>query len=102
MASLLTLRVDEATDTASDGDPPLISTAGATACSTSSTSIADTWDASLITALPIHSACMHLASATTTTNWSSMSVSMLSFSASRRCLSQASYLNLASAVAIIE
>ena len=82
MASLLTLRADEATDTASDDDPPLVSMAGATACSTSSTSIADAWDASLIAALPIHSACVR--------------------SASRRSLSQASYPNLASAAAIIE
>ena len=96
------MRADEVTDTASDGDPPLVSTAGATACSTSSTSIADAWDASLIAALPIHSACVHSASTTTTANWSSMSVSMLSLLASRRCLSQASYPNLASAVAIIE
>ena len=96
------MRADEATDTASDDDPPLVSTAGATACSTSSTSIADAWDTSLIAALPIHSACVRSASATTTANWSSMSVSMPSLSASRRCLSQASYPNLASAVAIIE
>ena len=101
-ALLLTLRADEATDTASDNDPPLVSTAGATACFTSSTSIADTWDASLITALPIHSASVHSASVTTTANWSSMLVSMLSLSASRQCLSQASYPNLASAAAIIE
>ena len=102
MASLLTLHADEATDTALDDDPPLVSTAGATACSTSSTSIADAWDASLITALPIHSACAHSASATTTANWSLMSVSMPSLLASRRCLSQASYPNFASAAAIIE
>ena len=102
MVSLLTLRADEATNTASDDDPPLVSTAGATACSTSSTSIANAWDASLIAALPIHSAWMCSASTTTTANWSSMSVSMLSFSASCRCLSQASYPNLASAAAIIE
>ena len=80
MASLLTLRGDKVTDTASDDDPPLVSTVGATACSTSSTSIADTWDASLIAALPIHSACVRSASATTTANWSSMSVSMPSLS----------------------
>ena len=101
MVSLLTLRVDEATDTALD-NAPLVSAAGTTACSTSSTSITDTWDASLITALPIHSACARSASATTTANWSSMSVSMPSLSASRRCLSQVSYPNFASAVAIIE
>ena len=107
MVLLLTLRADEATDTASDDDPPLVSMAGATTCFTSSTSIADTWDASLITALPIHSASMRSASVrsasvTTTANWSSMLVSMLSLSASRQCLSQASYPNLASAAAIIE
>ena len=96
------MRADEATDTASDDDPPLVSMVGATACSTSSTSIADAWDASLIAALPIHSACVRSASATTTTNWLSMSVSMPSFSASWRCLPQVSYLNLASAAAIIE
>ena len=75
---------------------------GATACSTSSTSIADTWDTSLIAALPIHSACVRSASATTTANWLLMLVSMPSFSASRWCLSQVSYPNLASAAAIIE
>ena len=81
MASLLTLRVDEVTNTTSD-DAPLVSAAGTTTCSTSSTSIADTWDASLIAVLPTHSACVHLASTTTTANWSSMSVSMPSLSAS--------------------
>ena len=86
--SLVTLHADEATDTASDDNPPLVSTAGATICSTSSTSIANTWDASLITALPIHSACMHSASTTTTMNWSSILVLMLSLSASHRCLSK--------------
>ena len=101
MASLLTLHADEATDTASD-DAPLISMTGTTTCSTSSTSIADAWDASLIAVLPTHSACVCSASTTTTVNWSSMSMSMPSLSASRRCLSQVSYLNFASAVAIIE
>ena len=96
MVSLLTLCADEATDTASDNAPP-VSTAGTTACFTSSTSIADAWDAGLIAALPIHSA-----SATTTMNWSSMLVSMPSLSASHWCLSQASYPNFASAAAIIE
>ena len=94
--------MDEATDTASDDNPPLVSTVGATACSTSSTSIANAWDASLIAALPIHSACVRSASMTMTANWLSMSVSMPSFSASQRCLSQVSYPNLASAAAIIE
>ena len=75
MASLLTLHADKATDTASD-DAPLISEAGTTACSTSSTSIADAWDMSLIVILPTHSACARSASATKTTNWSSMSMSM--------------------------
>ena len=102
MASLLTLHADEATDTALDDDPPLVSMAGATACSTSSTSIANAWDASLIAALPIHLACVCSASATTTANWSSMLVSMPSLSASCWCLSQVSYPNLASAAAIIE
>ena len=96
------MRADEATDTALDDDPPLVSTVDATTCSTSSTSIADAWDASLIAALPIHLACVRSASATTTANWSSMSVSMLSFSASCWYLSQVSYLNLASAAAIIK
>ena len=101
MVSLLTLRADEATDTASD-DAPLVSAAGATTCSTCSTSITNTWDASLIAILPIHLACVHSASATTTVNWSSMSVLMPSLSASCQCLSQVSYPNFASAVAIIE
>ena len=81
MVLLLTLRADEVTDTTSDDAPP-VSAVGTTACSTSSTSIADAWDASLIAAFPIHSACACLAS--------------------RRCLSQVSYPNFASAVAIIE
>ena len=101
LASLLTLCADKATDTASD-DAPLVSMAGTTACSTSSTSIADAWDTSLIAILPTHSACVRSASTTMTANWSSMSVSMPSLSASRQCLSQASYPNFASAVAIIE
>ena len=101
MASLLTLRADKATDTTSD-DAPLISTAGTTACFTSSTSIADAWDASLIAVLPIHSASARFASTTTTANWSSMLVSMPSLLASHWCLSQASYLNFASAAGIIE
>ena len=96
MVSLLTLCAEEATNTASDDAPP-VSAAGTTACSTSPTPIADTWDTSLIAALPIHSA-----SATTTVNWLLMSVAMLSLSASHRCLSQASYPNFASAAAIIE
>ena len=101
MASLLTLRTDKATNTTSD-DASLISMAGTTTCSTCSTSITNTWDASLIAILPIHLACVHSASATTTTNWSSMSVSMPSLSASCQCLSQVSYPNFASAVAIIK
>ena len=99
--SLLTLCADKVTNTASD-DAPLISMAGTTTCSTCSTSIADTWDATLITTLPIHLACVHSASTTTTANWSSMSVLIPSLSASRRCLSQVSYPNFASAAAIIE
>ena len=43
-----------------------------------------------------------LASATTTTNWSSMSVPMPSLSAPHQCLPQASYPNFASAAAIIK
>ena len=100
MVLLLTLHADKATDTASDNAPP-VSAAGTTACFTSSTSIADAWDAGLIAALPIHSACMRSASTTTTVNWSSMLVSMPSLLASHWCLSQASYPNFASAAAII-
>ena len=101
MASLLTLHTDKATNTTSD-DASLISMAGTTTCSTCSTSIANAWDASLIAVLSTHSACAHLASVTTTANWSSMSVSMPSLSTSCQCLSQVSYLNFASAVAIIK
>ena len=57
MVLLLTLCTDEATDTTSD-NAPLISVAGTTACSTSSTSIPNTWDASLIAILPTHLACV--------------------------------------------
>ena len=65
MALLLTLCTDKATDTTLD-DAPLVSAVGTTACSTSSTSITNAWDASLIATLPTHSACARLASATTT------------------------------------